>query len=56
MKAAAVAIIVLARDPRWVRGTVAVLAVLHTWTSGAACLTPDTFTSGSIKPRTRSSR
>src|ERR1700752_620388 len=32
MKAAAEAIIVLARDPRWVDGTVGVLAVLHTWT------------------------
>ena len=32
MKAAAEAIIVLARDPRWVGGTVGVLAVLHTWT------------------------
>src|ERR1700756_3651153 len=32
MKAAAAAIIVLARDPRWVGGTVGVLAVLHTWT------------------------
>src|ERR1700738_5025281 len=29
MKAAAEAIIVLARDPRWVGGTVGVLAVLH---------------------------
>jgi hypothetical protein len=51
MKAAAAPIIVLARDPRWVCGTVGVLAVLHTWTSRAACLTTDTFTSGSIKPR-----
>jgi hypothetical protein len=32
IKAAAEAIIVLARDPRWVGGTVGVLAVLHTWT------------------------
>ena len=32
IKAAAKAILVLARDPRWVGGTVAVLAVLHTWT------------------------
>src|ERR1700732_4601205 len=32
MKAAAEAINVLARDPRWVGGTVGVLAVLHTWT------------------------
>src|SRR5215472_9507156 len=32
MKAAAAAILVLARDPRWVGGTVGVLAVLHTWT------------------------
>ena len=32
MKAAAEAIIGLARDPRWVGGTVGVLAVLHTWT------------------------
>jgi hypothetical protein len=32
MKAAAEAIVVLARDPRWVGGTVGVLAVLHTWT------------------------
>jgi hypothetical protein len=32
IKAAAQAIIVLARDPRWVGGTVGVLAVLHTWT------------------------
>src|SRR6476646_597055 len=32
MKAAAEAIIVLARDPRWVGATVGVLAVLHTWT------------------------
>src|SRR6516165_10760788 len=32
IKAAAAAIIVLARDPRWVGGTVGVLAVLHTWT------------------------
>src|SRR5215472_4344163 len=32
MKAAAEATIVLARDPRWVGGTVGVLAVLHTWT------------------------
>src|ERR1700745_751594 len=32
MKAAAEALIVLARDPRWVGGTVGVLAVLHTWT------------------------
>jgi putative transposase/transposase-like zinc-binding protein len=32
MKAAAESIIKLARDPRWVGGTVGVLAVLHTWT------------------------
>ncbi len=32
MKAAALSIIDLARDPRWVGGTVGVLAVLHTWT------------------------
>jgi hypothetical protein len=32
MKATAGAIIDLARDPRWVGGTVGVLAVLHTWT------------------------
>ena len=32
MKAAAEAIIELARDPRYVGGTVGVLAVLHTWT------------------------
>jgi hypothetical protein len=32
MQAAATAIIELARDPRYVGGTVAVLAVLHTWT------------------------
>jgi hypothetical protein len=32
MKVAAEAIIVLARDRRWVGGTVGVLAVLHTWT------------------------
>jgi hypothetical protein len=32
MKAAAEAIIELARDPRHVGGTVGVLAVLHTWT------------------------
>jgi hypothetical protein len=32
MKAAAGAIVDLARDPRWVGGTVGVLAVLHTWT------------------------
>jgi len=32
IKAAAEAIIALARDPRWVGGTVGVLAVLHTWT------------------------
>jgi hypothetical protein len=32
MTAAAAAIIVLAGDPRWVGGTVGVLAVLHTWT------------------------
>jgi hypothetical protein len=32
MKAAAEAIIELARDPRWVGGTVGVLTVLHTWT------------------------
>jgi hypothetical protein len=32
MKAAAGAIVDLGRDPRWVGGTVGVLAVLHTWT------------------------
>jgi Transposase zinc-binding domain len=32
MQACAAAIIELARDPRYVGGTVAVLAVLHTWT------------------------
>jgi hypothetical protein len=32
MKAAAAAIVELARDPRYVGGTVGVLAVLHTWT------------------------
>ena len=32
MQAGAAAIIQLARDPRYVGGTVAVLAVLHTWT------------------------
>jgi hypothetical protein len=32
MKAAAGAIVDLARDPRWVGGTPGVLAVLHTWT------------------------
>ena len=32
MTAAAAAIMVLARDPRWVGGTVGVLAVVHTWT------------------------
>jgi hypothetical protein len=32
MKAAATAIVDLARDPRWVGGTVGVLALLHTWT------------------------
>src|SRR6202043_731209 len=32
IKAAAQSIIELARDPRWVGGTVGVLAVLHTWT------------------------
>ena len=32
MRASAAAIIELARDPRYVGGTVAVLAVLHTWT------------------------
>jgi hypothetical protein len=32
MKTTAAAIIDLARDPRWVGGTVGVLAVLHTWT------------------------
>src|SRR6516225_745968 len=32
MKAAATAIIDLGRDPRWIGGTVGVLAVLHTWT------------------------
>jgi len=32
MQASAAAIIALARDPRYVGGTVAVLAVLHTWT------------------------
>jgi len=32
MQATAAAIVELARDPRYVGGTVAVLAVLHTWT------------------------
>ena len=32
IRAAATAIVDLARDPRWVGGTVGVLAVLHTWT------------------------
>jgi len=32
IKAAAAAIIDLGRDPRWIGGTVGVLAVLHTWT------------------------
>jgi hypothetical protein len=32
MQATAAAIIELARDPRYVGGTLAVLAVLHTWT------------------------
>ena len=32
MQASAAAIIELARDPGYVGGTVAVLAVLHTWT------------------------
>src|SRR3979411_680246 len=32
MRASAAAIVELARDPRYVGGTVAVLAVLHTWT------------------------
>ena len=32
MRASAAAIIELARDPRYVGGTVGVLAVLHTWT------------------------
>ena len=32
MKAAAEAIIDIARDPRFVGGTIGVLAVLHTWT------------------------
>jgi hypothetical protein len=36
MQAAATAIIELARDPRYVGGTVAVLAVLHTWTQQMA--------------------
>jgi len=34
MKTAAKAIVDLARDPRWIGGTVGVLAVLHTWTQG----------------------
>jgi hypothetical protein len=34
MKAPAEASIDLGRDPRWVGGTVGVLAVLHTWTQG----------------------
>jgi Transposase zinc-binding domain len=40
MKAAAAAIIVLARDPRWVGGTVGVLAVLHTCPSCPATCRP----------------
>ena len=32
MSAAAAALVELARDPRYVGGTVGVLAVLHTWT------------------------
>ena len=36
MKAAAEAIVELARDPRYVGGTVGVLAVLHTWTQQLA--------------------
>jgi hypothetical protein len=36
MQAAAAAIIELARDPRYVGGTVGVLAVLHTWTQQLA--------------------
>ena len=36
MQASAGAIIELARDPRYVGGTVAVLAVLHTWTQQLA--------------------
>jgi hypothetical protein len=32
IKAVATAIVDLARDPRWVGGTVGVLAILHTWT------------------------
>jgi hypothetical protein len=32
VKAAAEAVIELARDPRYVGGTVGILAVLHTWT------------------------
>src|SRR4051794_23230958 len=45
MKAAAEAIIVLARDPRWVGGTVGVLAVLHTWTQ--RLVSTRTFTASS---------
>ena len=37
MQACAAAIIELARDPRYVGGTVAVLAVLHTWTQQLTC-------------------
>jgi hypothetical protein len=37
MQACATAIIELARDPRYVGGTVAVLAVLHTWSKRMAC-------------------
>ena len=43
MQASAAAIIELARDPRYVGGTVAVLAVLHTWTqqgTASACSLP----------------
>jgi hypothetical protein len=36
MQASATAIIELARDPRYVGGTVGVLAVLHTWTQQLA--------------------
>src|SRR5215831_18339758 len=58
IKAAAAAIIALARDPRWVGGTVGVLAVLHTWTtrtftaSSPAAACPMTAPSG-IPPARR---
>ena len=51
MQACAAAIIELARDPRYVGGTVAVLAVLHTWTQqlrfASACSLPGQLAAGS---------